>query len=181
MALYPETTAYINGEKLDKALERIAGEINRDYKDKNPLVIGVLVGSFIFLADLVRKLNMPLDIEFVRLCSYGSGTESSGDVRMVLEPRASVKGRDILVVEDIIDTGYSLSFLLKYLENLQPASVKLCVLMDKPSRRKVDVKIDYVGFTVPDEFLVGYGLDCNSKYRNIPEICLLSDTKSEPK
>ena len=163
-------------EDIEKAVQRLAGEIYRDYRDKNPLVIGILAGSFIFLADLVRKLDFPLEIDFTRLCSYGSGTESSGDVKMLLEPLNPVQGRDILVVEDIADTGYSLSFLMDYLEKKGPKSLKLCVLADKPSRRKVPLTIDYAGFTVPDEFLVGYGLDCDEQYRNIPEICILDET-----
>ncbi len=168
---------YISCDEIEKTLERLAGDINRDYRDTNPLVIGVLIGSFVFLADLVRKLKFPVEIDFVRLCSYGSGTESSGAVKMLLEPSIPLEGRDILVVEDIADTGYSLAFLMDYLKKKTPKSVKLCVLMDKPSRRKVPLSIDYTGFTVPDEFLVGYGLDCDCKYRNLREICILGDTE----
>ncbi len=168
---------YIGCDEIEKTLERLAGDINRDYRDKNPLVIGVLIGSFVFLADLVRKLEFPVEVDFVRLCSYGSGTESSGEVKMLLEPSIPLEGRDILVVEDIADTGYSLAFLMDYLKKKAPKSVRLCVLMDKPSRRKVPLSIDYTGFTVPDEFLVGYGLDCDYKYRNLREICILGDTE----
>jgi hypoxanthine phosphoribosyltransferase len=178
MSSYPEMRTHLCREDIEKAIERLAGEINKDYRDKNPLVIGVLAGSFIFLADLVRKLDFPLEIDFTRLCSYGSGTESSGKVKMLLEPLNPVRGRDILIVEDIADTGYSLSFLMDYLQKKEPKSLKLCVLADKPSRREVPIHIDYTGFTVPDEFLVGYGLDCNEQYRNIPEICILDDSTS---
>lgn len=176
MSSRPEIRTHLCREDIEKAVQRLAGEITRDYSGKNPLIIGILAGSFIFLADLVRKLDFPLEIDFTRLCSYGSGTESSGDVKMLLEPLNPVQGRDVLVVEDIADTGYSLSFLMDYLQKKEPNSLKLCVLTDKPSRRKVPLNIDYTGFTVPDEFLVGYGLDCNEQYRNIPEICILDET-----
>jgi hypoxanthine phosphoribosyltransferase len=179
MSVHPEIETYLCREDIEKSVERLAGEITADYRDKNPLLIGVLTGSFIFLADLVRKLDIPVEVDFTRLCSYGSGTESSGNVKMTLEPAIPVTGRHVLVVEDIADTGYSLAFLMKYLEEKKPASLKLCVLMDKPSRRRVPVKIDYTGFTVPDEFLVGYGLDCDEKYRNIPEICILKETADD--
>lgn len=162
---------------IEKTVEKLAEEIRKDYHEKNPIIVGILIGSFIFMADLVRKLDFPLEMDFVRLCSYGSGTESSGKVKMLLEPAKPLKGRHVLVVEDIADSGYSLSFLMEYLEKQEPASLKLCVLMDKPSRRRAPVKIDYKGFTVPDAFLVGYGLDCNEKYRNIPEICVMDDSE----
>lgn len=168
---------YISCDEIEKTLERLADEINRDYRNKNPLILGVLIGSFVFLADLVRKLEFPLEIDFTRLCSYGSGTESSGDVKMLMEPSIPIEGRDVLVVEDIADTGYSLAFLLEYLKKKNPKSCRLCVLTDKPSRRKVPLNIDYKGFTVPDEFLVGYGLDCDYKYRNLREICILGETE----
>jgi len=175
MSTGSETKKYLTSSDIDSAVCRLAGDIDREYRDKNPLVIGVLVGAFVFLSDLVRKLTIPCEIDFTRLCSYGSGTVSTGSVKMLLEPQLPVKGRHVLVVEDIADTGYSLSYLLDYLRKKEPASLKLCVLMDKPSRRKVPLNIDYTGFTVPDEFLVGYGLDCDAKYRNLPDICILGE------
>jgi hypoxanthine phosphoribosyltransferase len=156
-------------------VKRLASAITRDYHDKNPLLIGILKGSFVFLADLVRQLDFPLEVEFVRLSSYGSGTQTSGKVKLAQTPKLAVKGRHVLVVEDIIDTGITVDFLMKYLKKENPASLKLCVLTDKPSRRRVPVKIDYKGIEVPDKFLVGYGLDCDEKHRNLRDICVLEE------
>jgi len=175
MSSKPDLRVLVGRQEIEKTIGRLADNINEDYRGKNPLIIGILIGSFVFLADLIRLLEFPLDLDFVRLSSYGAGTETSGKVRMALEPGAQIKGRDVLVVEDIIDTGYSLAFLIDYLKKKEPASLKLCVLADKPSRRQVPVEIDYNGFTVPDEFLVGYGLDYNEKYRNLPDICILGE------
>jgi hypoxanthine phosphoribosyltransferase len=159
--------------EIASAVDRLAAEISRDYSVKNPLFIGILKGSFIFLADLVRTLDFPLELDFIRLSSYGSGRESSGAVRVVQGLRSGVKGRHVLVIEDIVDTGITVAYLLDYLKKKRPASVRLCALLDKPSRRRVPVEIDYLGNTVPDKFLVGYGLDCDEKYRNLPDICVL--------
>lgn len=157
-------------EEIAAAVKKLAAEIRRDYHDKRPLLVGILKGSFVFLADLVRLLDFPLEIEFVRLASYGCGTESSGRIKVVQALHSSVKGRDVLVVEDIVDTGLTTSFLLEYLRKKKPASVKLCSLTDKSSRRRVPVTIDYLGFSVPDKFLVGYGMDCDEAYRYLPYI-----------
>ena len=161
--------------EIDSAVKRLASEITVDYRDKNPILIGVLKGSFMFLADLVRQLDFPLELDFVRLSSYGSSRQTSGKVKMVHDLRLVVRDRHVLVVEDIIDTGITVSFLLDYLKSKKPASLRLCALMDKPSRRRVPVNIDYTGFTVPDKFLIGYGLDCDEQYRNLPDICVLED------
>jgi hypoxanthine phosphoribosyltransferase len=161
--------------EIDAAVARLASEITRDYHDKNPLLIGVLKGCFVFLADLVRRLDFPLEVDFVRLSSYGGGTQSSGRVRVVQGLRVPVRGRHLLVVEDIVDTGLTLAFLLDYLSKKQPASLKVCALTDKPSRRKAPVTLDYRGLTVPDKFIVGYGIDFDNKYRNLPDICCLED------
>jgi len=161
--------------EIDAAISRLAKEITRDYRDKNPLLLGVLKGSFMFLADLVRLLDFPLEVEFIRLSSYGSGTMTSGRVKVVQGLRSPIKGRDILVVEDIVDTGITIAFLMDYLKKKKPASLRLCSLTDKPSRRQVPVTIDYPGFTVPDKFLVGYGLDFDEQYRNLPDICYLEE------
>jgi hypoxanthine phosphoribosyltransferase len=157
-------------EEISSVVDRLAAAISRDYHDKTPLLIAVLKGSFVFLADLVRRLDFPLELDFIRLSSYGRGRESSGVVRVVQDLRSAVKGRHLLVVEDIIDTGITVAFLLEYLKKKHPASVELCALLDKPSRRRTPVTIDYAGLTVPDEFLVGYGLDFDEKYRNLPDI-----------
>lgn len=156
-------------------MRKLAAEIREDYQGKCLLLIGVLKGSFMFLADLVRLLNIPLEIDFVWLSSYGRGRESSGRIKLVQPLRCQVKDRDVLVVEDIVDSGVTSAFLLDYLSKKKPASVRLCALTDKPSRRRVPVKIDYLGFTVPDRFLVGYGLDWNEKFRYLADICVLED------
>jgi hypoxanthine phosphoribosyltransferase len=164
---------FLTEAQISSTIGRLAEEISRDYRDKNPLLIGILKGSFVFMADLVRRLEFPLELDFIRLSSYGSDRQTSGTVRVVQGLRSAVKGRHVLVVEDIIDTGITVAFLLKYLKKKQPASLRLCTLLDKPSRRRVPVKIDYLGNTVPDKFLVGYGLDCDEKYRNLPDIYFL--------
>jgi hypoxanthine phosphoribosyltransferase len=173
----PKPQLLISRREIEATVKNLATEINRDYRDKNPLLIGILKGSFIFMADLIRLLDFPLEVDFVRLSSYGRGTESSGKVKVVQGISCQITGRDVLVVEDIVDTGHSLTFVLDYLQDKMPASLKLCVLADKPSRRQVPITIDYLGFTVPDKFLVGYGLDWDEKYRNLPDICVLSDDK----
>ena len=154
---------------------KLAAEISRDYQDKYPLLIGILKGSFVFMADLVRLLDFPLEVDFIRLSSYGRGKESSGKINIVQGLRSQVTDRDVLVIEDIIDTGLTVAFLMDYLRKKKPASLKLCALTDKPSRRQVPVTIDYLGFTVPDKFIVGYGLDWDEKFRNLPDICVLED------
>ncbi len=165
----------INRQEIDAAVRRLAGEISRDCRNNNPLLVGILKGCFVFMADLVRQLDFPVEIDFVRLASYGSGTESSGQVKVLFGPRSTIRGRDVIVVEDIIDTGFSVDRLLKYLTVRRPASLKLCALIAKPARHRVPVKIDYLGFTVPDKFLVGCGLDWDEKYRNLPDICALEE------
>jgi hypoxanthine phosphoribosyltransferase len=163
----------ITSAEIDGAVQRLASQIQRDYRRKNPLLIGILKGSFIFMADLVRKLEIPLEVDFVRLSSYGSGTESSGRIRILGKMNEPVEKRHVIVVEDIIDTGLTTSWLLHYIKRKKPASVALCALTEKPARRKVEVKIDYLGFTVPNKFIIGYGIDYNEKYRNLPDICYI--------
>ena len=175
MAFQPQLKILISRGQIAKAVTRLALEINRDYQGKQPLLISVLKGSFVFMADLIRQLDLPLELDFVRLASYGAARESSGKVRVVQGVKTPVKGRDVLVIEDIVDTGITISFLLDYLEKKRPASLKLCTLADKPSRRRVPVPIDYLGFSVPDKFIVGYGLDCDEKFRNLPHIYTLED------
>ena len=160
-------------EEIKQTIARLAAEIKRDYRGKHPLFICILKGSFVFLADLIRQLDMPLEVDFVKLSSYGSATKTSGKVKMVQGLNTPIKGRDVLVVEDIVDTGLTISILLEYLRKKKPASLKLCALADKPSRRKVPVTIDYLGFTVPDKFIVGYGIDWDEKFRYLPDICFL--------
>ncbi|MGD9117439.1 MAG: hypoxanthine phosphoribosyltransferase [Dehalococcoidia bacterium] len=161
--------------EIAAVVEQLAAEIRRDYSDKNPILIGVLKGSFVFLADLVRELNFPLQIEFAQLSSYGHGKESAGKIRVVKEVEGDIKGRHVLVVEDIIDTGLTAQFFLEHLRAKQPASVKLCSLTDKPSRTQVEIDIDYLGLTVPDKFIVGYGIDWDERFRYLPDICAIED------
>ncbi len=161
-------------EEVASAVARLAAQISRDYFEKNPLLIGILKGSFVFMADLIRQLGFPLELDFIRLSSYG-GTRSSGRVRVVQGLHSVVRARHVLVIEDIVDTGVTVAFIMDYLQKKKPASLKLCALLDKPSRRRVPVAIDYLGITVPDKFLVGYGLDFNEKYRNLPDVCVLEE------
>jgi hypoxanthine phosphoribosyltransferase len=168
--VFQQPKLLITHEKICQAVAKLAVEIRRDYKDKHPLLIGVLKGSFVFLADLVRELEMPLEIDFVKLSSYGASTRSSGKVKVVHGLKSQIKSRDVLVVEDIVDTGLTVSFVMDYLRKKKPASLRLCALADKPSQRKVPVKIDYLGFTVPDKFVVGYGIDWNEEYRHLRDI-----------
>jgi hypoxanthine phosphoribosyltransferase len=175
MVFQPQPKILISRDEIAKAVDRLACEIERDYQGKQPLLISVLKGSFVFMADLIRQLDLPLELDFVRLSSYGAARESSGKVRVAQGAKTPIKDRDILVVEDIVDTGITISFLLDYLQKKKPASLKLCVLTDKPSRRRVPVPIDYLGFTVPDKFIVGYGLDFNERFRNLPHIYTLED------
>jgi hypoxanthine phosphoribosyltransferase len=165
----------ISRKEIADAVNRLAREIERDYQGKQPLLIGVLKGSFVFMADLIRQIDLPLELDFVRLASYGAGKESSGKVEVVQWPEMPISNRDVLVVDDIVDTGITTTFLLDYLNKQKPASLKLCALTDKPSRRSVTVPIDYLGFTVPNKFIVGYGLDCDEKYRNLADIYAQED------
>jgi hypoxanthine phosphoribosyltransferase len=175
MVFQPQLKILIKCDEIAKAVDRLASQIKSDYQGKQPLLIGVLKGSFVFMADLIRQLELPLELDFVRLSSYGAARESSGKVRVVQEIETPIRGRDVLVVEDIVDTGITTSFLLDYLRKRKPASLKLCALSDKPSRRRIPVSIDYLGFSLPNEFVVGYGLDCDEKFRNLPDIYALED------
>jgi len=169
----PKLHTLFRRDKIEATVKRLAAEIKEDYHGKYPLLVGVLKGSFMFMADLVRLLDFPLEVEFIRLSSYGRGRQSSGKIKVVQGLCSEVRGREVLVVEDIVDTGLTTSFLLAHLQRKKPASLKLCALIDKPSRRQVAVSIDYLGFTVPDKFLVGYGLDWDQKFRNLPDLFIL--------
>ena len=162
-------------EEIAERVARLAQQISTDYQGKCPLLVGILKGSFVFMADLIRLLQIPVEIDFISLSSYGSAKVTSGKVKVVQGLRFPVKGRDVLVIEDIVDTGLTVGFFMDYLRKKKPSSLKLCALFDKPSRRQTPISIDYIGFTVPDKFLVGYGLDYNERFRHLPDLCVLED------
>jgi hypoxanthine phosphoribosyltransferase len=175
MGSEPKLTLLFTGEEIAATVKRLAAEIGRDYRDKHPLLIGILKGSFVFLADLIRRLDFPLEVEFIRLSSYGGG-KSPGKIKLVQGvQQAEIKDRHVLVIEDIIDTGLTTTFVLDYLNRKKPASLKLCTLTDKPSRRKTAVNIDYLGLTVPNKFIVGYGIDWNERFRYLAGIYAIED------
>ena len=163
----------LSEEQLKAWVREIAGQIDRDFAGKEPMLISVLRGSFIFMADLMRSITLPCTVDFMAVSSYGAGTTSSGQVKITKDLSESIEGRDIIVVEDILDSGNTLSYLLQILQARHPASMKLCTLLDKPDRRIKPVHVDYSGFSIPDEFVVGYGLDFAEKYRNLPYIGVL--------
>jgi hypoxanthine phosphoribosyltransferase len=160
-------------EEIASKIKSLAQDIKQDYKDKNPIFISILKGSFIFMADLVRELDFPLEVEFVRFSSYGKEKKSSGEIKVIQGVTFEVENRHVLIVDDIIDSGLTCKFLKDMLIEKKAASVKVCALSSKPSRRTVPVDIDYSGLIIPDKFVVGYGLDFNQKYRNLRDICIL--------
>jgi hypoxanthine phosphoribosyltransferase len=160
-------------EAIQKRVQELAGQISGDYAGRELVVIGILKGAFIFMADLVREITIPCKIDFVRVASYGASAESSGKVVMTKDIETSIKGRDILIVEDIIDTGLTLQYLVEWLKERNPNSLKICVFLDKRQRRKVSFEADYVGFTIDDGFVVGYGLDFNEQYRFFPDVYVI--------
>ncbi|MFN3967031.1 MAG: hypoxanthine phosphoribosyltransferase [Endomicrobiia bacterium] len=160
----------ITEEQIKKRVKELAEQISNDYKDKEPLLVSILKGSFMFLSDLLRNLKIQCTVDFVAISSYNGSTESTGVVRQLLDLRENPVGKDILIVEDIVDTGFTLNYLKKNLLTRNPSSLKICVLLDKKERRKEPIEIDYTGFVIPDKFVVGYGLDYQEKYRNLPYI-----------
>ena len=166
-------------EQLKQRVAEIAQQIDRDYEGKEPLLVSVLRGSFVFMADLVRQINLPLTVDFLSASSYGSGTESSGQVKLKLDLADDISGRDVLIIEDIVDSGNTLSKLLPELQKRGPASLKVCALLDKPERRVLPFQANYVGFTIPDAFVVGYGLDFDQHYRQLPYIGILKPSVYE--
>jgi|UniRef100_A0A7C3SIY1 hypoxanthine phosphoribosyltransferase len=165
----------LSRDVIARRVQELAAQISSDYRGQDLLMVGILKGAFIFLADLVRALDFPVEIDFVRLRSYGNGTTSSGEVCITKDVELPVEGRHVLIVEDIVDIGYTLHFLREHLAARHPRSLKICCLIDKKERRAVDVPLDYVGFTVEKGFLVGYGLDCAEKFRTLPDVYELID------
>lgn len=161
-------------EQIQQKTQEMANQINKDYAGEKLLVICILRGAVVFMADLFKKLTVDAEMDFMAVSSYGASAVSSGEVKILKDLTTTVEGKNLLIVEDIIDTGNTLSKLMKLLKTKNPKSIKLCSLLDKPSRRTVELEGDYVGFKIPNEFVVGYGLDYNEKMRNLPDVCILA-------
>ena len=164
---------WINEEQLKEKVKELGAAISEDYKDKNLLMVSVLKGSVVFMADLMRAISVPAAIDFMAVSSYGTGTKSSGVVRILKDLDSHIEDYDLLLVEDILDSGNTLAYLRELLSDRGPRSIRIATLLDKPSRRVADIKADYLGFEIEDQFVVGYGLDYNEKYRNLPFIGIL--------
>ncbi len=160
-------------EQLAKRIKELAAQLDKDYAGKTPLMVAILKGSVMFFTDLIREMTLPLEIDFMSISSYGSGVKSSGEVKMIKDLDNKIEGKDVIIIEDIVDSGYTMKYLTHLLEARNPSSIKICALLDKPSRRETDVAVDYKGFEVGNEFVVGYGLDYAARYRNIPFIGIL--------
>jgi hypoxanthine phosphoribosyltransferase len=163
----------IRRARIQKRVVEVARAITRDFKGERVHLVGVLKGACIFLSDLVREINLDTSIDFIAVSSYGKGKQSSGQVRLLKDLDSSIEGLNVVVVEDILDTGVTLTYLLRILKQRKPKSLKIAALLDKPSRRIKDVKGDYIGFTIPNDFVVGYGLDYAERYRNLKDVCIL--------
>lgn len=173
--MYKVTGKMFTEEQIREKVIELGKQIENDYKGEEVLVVGILKGANVFTCDLIRQIDLDVKIDFMSVSSYGSGTESSGTVRILKDLDTDIKGKNVLIVEDIIDSGRTLSNLVKELQIREPKSLKLCTLLDKPSRRVVDVDVEYVGFEIEDKFIVGYGIDYAEKYRNLPYIGIVED------
>ncbi len=163
----------IGEQELQARISELGLEVSRDYAGRDLLLVGVLKGAVFFMADLMRELTVPCEIDFMAISSYGAGTDSSGVVRILKDLDINISGRDVLVVEDIIDSGLTLSYLMRSLKARKPATVEICALLTKPERREVEVPVAYVGFEIPNKFVIGYGLDFDERYRNLPYVAVL--------
>jgi hypoxanthine phosphoribosyltransferase len=163
----------ITSQEIDDKVRKIGARITEDYRGEKPLLIGILRGAVVIMSDLMRNIDLQCELDFMDISSYGTGTSSSGVVRILKDLEEDITDRHVLIVEDIIDTGLTLSYLLRSLQARKPASLEICALLSKPSRRRADLEVRYLGFEVPDEFVVGYGLDYAGAYRNLPDICVL--------
>jgi hypoxanthine phosphoribosyltransferase len=165
----------IEPDALSARVAELGAEISADYAGRDLLLIGVLKGAVFFMADLMRKLTIPCEVDFMAISSYGASTDSSGVVRILKDLDINIEGRNVLVVEDIIDSGLTLSYLMRNLDSREPATLEICALLTKPDRREIDVPVRYVGFEIPNRFVIGYGLDFGERYRNLPYVAVLSD------
>ncbi len=165
----------LSADEIAKRVKELGAEISRDYTDKDLLVVGILKGAVVFLSDLIREITVPLEVDFMATSSYGQATKTSGVVQLLKDLDTPIEGRDVLIVEDIIDSGLTLSYLSQLLLSRKPVSIKTAVLLDKPDRRQTEFVPDYVGFTIPDQFVIGYGLDFNHKFRELPYIGVVRD------
>jgi hypoxanthine phosphoribosyltransferase len=170
------TEVLIDRDVLQRRIEELGEEISADYAGRDLLLIGVLKGAVFFMADLMRNLTIPCEIDFMAISSYGDSTDSSGVVRILKDLDINIEGRDVLIVEDIIDSGLTLSYLMRNLEAREPASLEICALLTKPDRREADVHVRYIGFEIPNRFVIGYGLDFAERYRNLPYVGVLDPT-----
>jgi len=165
----------IDEETLSARVAELGAEVSADYQGRDLLLIGVLKGAVFFMADLMRHITVPCEVDFMAISSYGDSTDSSGIVRILKDLDINIEGRDVLVVEDIIDSGLTLSYLMRNLESREPATLEVCALLTKPDRREIEVPVRYVGFEIPNRFVIGYGLDFGERYRNLPYVAVLSD------
>ena len=165
----------VQQDDLAHRVEELGEQISAEYEGRSLLLVGVLKGAMFFLSDLMRRLDVACEVDFMAVASYGSSTDSSGVVRILKDLDASIEGRDVLIVEDIVDSGLTLSYLLRTLKAREPLSLEVCALLTKPERRKVDLPIRYVGFEIPNRFVIGYGLDHEERYRNLPYVAVLAD------
>lgn len=163
----------VSADELSRRIAELGAQITQDYQGKELLLICTLRGASVFFSDLIRHIDLPVTMDFIRASSYGGGTSTSGTVSLLMDVHEPVEGAHVLIVEDIVDSGHTMQFLINYLKGKNPASLSLCTLLDKPSRREVDVTPHYVGFTIPNAFVVGYGLDYDEKFRNLPDVCIL--------
>ncbi|MFL5938433.1 MAG: hypoxanthine phosphoribosyltransferase [Gaiellaceae bacterium] len=163
----------IEEDAVAARVAELGADVSTDYADRDLLLVGVLKGAVFFMADLMRQLTIPCEVDFMAISSYGASTDSSGVVRILKDLDINIEGRDVLVVEDIIDSGLTLSYLMRMLESRNPASLEVCALLTKPARREIDVRVRYTGFEIPNEFVIGYGLDFGERYRNLPYVAVL--------
>nr|WP_314504728.1 hypoxanthine phosphoribosyltransferase [uncultured Peptostreptococcus sp.] len=175
--MYKLTGVMLSQEEIENKVTELAKQIEKDYEGQDLLLVGILKGASVFVADLMRKISLNVNIDFMSVSSYGSGTVSSGTVKILKDLDVDIKDKNVLIVEDIIDSGITLRNLYDTLMTREPRSLKLCTLLNKPERKKVDVNVDYVGFVIEDKFIVGYGIDYDEKYRNLPYIAIVEDVE----